>query len=156
MWEKAFRKKLEERRFESQPPSLENPFVGIATTAIFSPPQKLSVSTSKPGESLCGCNGTGIPSIVTNPVSTSNPGESLCGLFLPVPGRGLVHVSTSKPGESLCGLVVVGHEGWAAGLNLQAWRIPLWAIDYFTLKGVEGRLSQPPSLENPFVGHPDV
>ena len=38
------------------------------------------------------------------------------------------------------------------GLNLQAWRIPLWGC--YILYGVISSFgSQPPSLENPFVGH---
>ena len=37
----------------SQPPSLENPFVG-RTQAVLEQTRKVVVSTSKPGESLCG------------------------------------------------------------------------------------------------------
>ena len=37
-------------------------------------------------------------------------------------------------------------------LNLQAWRIPLWVINRGSKDDTEDLLSQPPSLENPFVG----
>ena len=37
-------------------------------------------------------------------------------------------------------------------LNLQAWRIPLWEIAAESKKRLTFLLSQPPSLENPFVG----
>ena len=40
--------------FTSQPPSLENPFVGDCRSQVIS--SILKVSTSKPGESLCGFN----------------------------------------------------------------------------------------------------
>ena len=86
----------------SQPPSLENPFVGYVK--LSEEDQSIFVSTSKPGESLCG----------TSTVSLNYYRESA--------------VSTSKPGESLCGT--------SAG----------------SLKHLMRRLSQPPSLENPFVG----
>ena len=62
-------------------------------------------------------------------------------------------VSTSKPGESLCGsnehttLLLLE----TSGLNLQAWRIPLWVFNRRGLIRFLSR-SQPPSLENPFVG----
>ena len=87
--------------FKSQPPSLENPFVGINLRMIkWKVPL---VSTSKPGESLCG-KGIEAKSVATTyGVSTSKPGESLCGIST---ARGRVVsclVSTSKPGESLCG-----------------------------------------------------
>ena len=37
------------------------------------------------------------------------------------------------------------------GLNLQAWRIPLWENFAYVTKNSD-KVSQPPSLENPFVG----
>ena len=86
-------------------------------------------------------------------------------------------VSTSKPGESLCGScsssssmashICLNLQAWRIPLwatrllascaaplrlNLQAWRIPLWAV-HSPRQGISvWHQSQPPSLENPFVG----
>ena len=95
------------RVIKSQPPSLENPFVGTPTVYhlqyIY-----LCVSTSKPGESLCGNISQKLIQIVVRySVSTSKPGESLCGLStVHCPVSRAVPVSTSKPGESLCGYII--------------------------------------------------
>ena len=112
----------------SQPPSLENPFVGQHDTAPFLE-LLIHVSTSKPGESLCGSSSAGGPKGPRSfRVSTSKPGESLCGKIDGYNGEKVTYtVSTSKPGESLCG----------RGPRAQ---------------GSRRSLSQPPSLENPFVG----
>ena len=163
--------------FWSQPPSLENPFVGAytklseedqsvclnlqawriplwATDTPFLTMCGRTVSTSKPGESLCGLmkqKRTIDTFLLSQPPSLENPfvGE--------IPrdyrsGPGIV--STSKPGESLCGKKkrkvffnreresqppslenpfvgdFLNHEDMTetVGLNLQAWRIPLWVL----------------------------
>ena len=45
----------------------------------------------------------------------------------------------------------IGYISHALSLNLQAWRIPLWGVDFTDC--IEAmKQSQPPSLENPFVG----
>ena len=88
----------------------------------------------------------------------------------------VLQVSTSKPGESLCGSDwICDYMELTSGLNLQAWRIPLWVFDCHLLilqhpslnlqawriplwvtSTLVGKFlyvqSQPPSLENPFVG----
>ena len=43
--------------------------------------RRLTVSTSKPGESLCGHGAEQANIIYATSVSTSKPGESLCGLY---------------------------------------------------------------------------
>ena len=92
------------RDTRSQPPSLENPFVGkfsfnkavddamCLNLQAWRIPlwemQKITgnaerifkVSTSKPGESLCGTVFSLLYSLNSS-VSTSKPGESLCGLY---------------------------------------------------------------------------
>ena len=92
---------------KSQPPSLENPFVGFSTKLSI-PLTDLIVSTSKPGESLCGLVNECKPEIIGD-VSTSKPGESLCG---------------RQPHYNQCG------SSGVPGLNLQAWRIPLWELKF--------------------------
>ena len=47
-------------------------------------------------------------------------------------------------------MLPIGKNG-ESSLNLQAWRIPLWADKIEALLKAYTR-SQPPSLENPFVG----
>ena len=66
--------------------------------------------------------------------------------------RFLSFVSTSKPGESLCGSGGYSQPmDGCIGLNLQAWRIPLWVVNPIVVILLK-KQSQPPSLENPFVG----
>ena len=91
------------QRLTSQPPSLENPFVGelkenkIYGDVLWSQPPSLE-------NPFVGSHYCIIHTFFTTTVSTSKPGESLCGLILPmVPSNPTVK-----------------------GLNLQAWRIPLW------------------------------
>ena len=65
----------------SQPPSLENPFVGVALLNTCTVSDRVAVSTSKPGESLCGSIIRILKRISIAKVSTSKPGESLCGIY---------------------------------------------------------------------------
>ena len=86
-------------------------------------------------------------------VSTSKPGESLCGLWSLMFTLSRETVSTSKPGESLCGyaLIMPDDDG---GLMSQPPSLENPFVGRRLSKEPYGKYlqSQPPSLENPFVG----
>ena len=111
------------------------------------------VSTSKPGESLCGTENARVYFDKIYQVSTSKPGESLCGI------RSLrLSIVNSRSQPPSLENPFVGSGSHAVfkmvsihGLNLQAWRIPLWVMNRKFDNIMDG-VSQPPSLENPFVG----
>ena len=116
---------LDAASYMSQPPSLENPFVGAAnflSRSLRSLSQPPSLENPFVGWSSSAMRDG-------PPVSTSKPGESLCGVREFFPDLDLYYVSTSKPGESLCGTSIL--------------------VSEVKKKQFE---SQPPSLENPFVG----
>ena len=110
----------------SQPPSLENPFVG-GYWGELGMNWSANVSTSKPGESLCGYTNRKL-------FNDARVRLNLQAWRIPLWAHDLPRlynknaVSTSKPGESLCGALL------------------LWVVRVCLLR------SQPPSLENPFVG----
>ena len=110
----------------SQPPSLENPFVGGDADAerLFDIYDCLNLQAWRIPLWVKITVVTNLDARLSQPPSLENP------------------------------FVGVHDERWKHGLpslNLQAWRIPLWVTTcrllYRTCPG-----SQPPSLENPFVG----
>ena len=113
-----------------------------------------SVSTSKPGESLCG------------PITGGNhecihPCLNLQAWRIPLwacltPSRrfsgACLNLQAWRIPLWALKLICAPLVNFANGLNLQAWRIPLWGLTALSAVRLRRSLSQPPSLENPFVG----
>ena len=138
-------------KMRSQPPSLENPFVGVYSI-------KNLISDARKCLNLQAWR---IPLWVyltinlkayTCPVSTSKPGESLCGLKnLRKIKYTVMCLNLQAWRIPLWAAVTMNDHEHVTSLNLQAWRIPLWV--FIVSRAVqEACPSQPPSLENPFVG----
>ena len=126
LWETPRRITPRPHHIWSQPPSLENPFVGVEMDLQMLRILRLNLQAWRIPLWVLGASGIGKTSQIrwSQPPSLENP---FVGNHRPWTKCGNLAVSTSKPGESLCGLHREKRQQMASySLNLQAWRIPLW------------------------------
>ena len=141
-------------RPSSQPPSLENPFVGLKRLWNCMREKIACLNLQAWRIPLWANSGRIAGKGNTLRVSTSKPGESLCGVrSLITLWMVLISVSTSKPGESLCGKLISPRRRETSLLSQPpSLENPFVGFQRDSLESSGSTSSQPPSLENPFVG----